>query len=221
MPAKIGPRYPIDSNTRAKIAAKLAQLGWTSYTLAEKIEVDRSTIQRILAGTTSSTPLLPKIVLELGLEATFGVDDNKNFIAEIGGGSPKDVPLVGYLGAGERYYADPEAGPWCAINAIEAPPGSVAETVAVMTRGSSLAPTYRDGDVLYFSRGATEQGTLIEHHCIVQIRSGPVQIKAVTRSADGRYTLAPCNKLSIGADEINVEWCAPILWVRRVRPIEE
>ena len=58
------------------------------------------------------------------------------------------VDLVGYAGAGDLYYPDPERGPWVGIERVPDPPGAIG-VVALRVRGSSMDPVYRNGDLLF------------------------------------------------------------------------
>jgi repressor LexA len=125
----------------------------------------------------------------------------------------KTVPLVGYVGAGAMYYPDPVAGPWVGFDEVEAPPG-VDDVVAVKARGDSMSPVYRDGDLLYFRRNGQLVHEFVGRDCVVQVRNGPVYVKTLARSrVDGLYTLRSYNSADV--ENVDIEWAAPILWIRR------
>lgn len=128
----------------------------------------------------------------------------------------KTVPLVGYAGAGERYYPDPMAGPWIGFDEVDAPPFD-ANVVAVRVRGDSMKPTYRDGDLLYFERiDGHSPNDFVGRDCIVQVRGGPTYLKVLEHGAEPhRYRLESYNKESADIDGVDVEWAARIVWVKK------
>jgi phage repressor protein C with HTH and peptisase S24 domain len=123
------------------------------------------------------------------------------------------VPLVGYVGAGQKYYPDPAAGDWGNAEWIEAPPG-VAGVVAVKVVGDSMLPVYYPGDILYFRKeDSLNPLCLSGRDCVVQVLNGPAYIKRIKRITDGFYRLESYN--SETSEQVQVEWAAPVLWVRR------
>lgn len=130
--------------------------------------------------------------------------------------SIRSVPLVGYVGAGELYYPEPESGAWVAFGEVEAPPGLEDRTVAaVKVRGDSMAPVYRNGDLIYFQRDGTPPADLVGHDCIAQVRNGPTYIKLLVRgSKHGRFGLRSYRDTPEIVDQ-DIEWAARVLWVKR------
>jgi phage repressor protein C with HTH and peptisase S24 domain len=127
------------------------------------------------------------------------------------------VPLVGYVGAGDMYYPDPQAGPWVGFEEVEAPPGADGVR-AVRVSGKSMEPHYRHGWLVYFKPdGNPDESIFLDDDCIVQLRDGRAYLKHVVRgSKRGRYTLE-----SYGGDppirDVEIEWVARVEWVKRSR----
>lgn len=135
-----------------------------------------------------------------------------------GGVTVQTVALVGYVGAGEMYYPDPETGPWEEIERVEAPPGET-DVVAVRVRGDSMEPMYKDGYILY-SRGPSgvPVDSCLGEDCLVQLRNGAAYLKTLRRGSEpGKYTLKSYNQAVEPIENVEIEWAAPIEWVRRVR----
>lgn len=143
----------------------------------------------------------------------YGVDVRELFPENVSGSS-RTAPLVGYVGAGEMYYPDPASGAWVGFDHVEAPPGAVG-VVAVRVKGDSMAPVYRDGDLLFFKEGdCPEIDRCVGKDCIVQIRNGPAYAKRVERTHRGALRLVSYGDLE-PIDSPDVEWATPIKWVMR------
>lgn len=126
------------------------------------------------------------------------------------------IPLVGHVGAGEMYYPDPDAGWWAPLGEVEGPPDAVG-VIAVRVRGDSMAPAYRNGDLVYFRRDVVhDEAEVVNKDCIVQVHDGgPCYVKFVERGRKkGTYTL----RSYAGNDpitDVRADWIAPVEWVKR------
>ncbi len=131
------------------------------------------------------------------------------------GGEIRPALLVGYVGAGEMYYPDPVAGPWVGFEEVEAPPG-VAGVAAVRVRGNSMAPVYRDGDLLFFKKpDAFDAERCIGKDCIVLLRNGSAYVKRIERGPRDRgLRLVSYGDLA-PVDNPDIEWAAHVKWVVR------
>lgn len=121
----------------------------------------------------------------------------------------KGVPLVGYVGAGAEVFPMDDGG---ALDWIEPMPGIGPEAVAVRVKGDSMFPRYFPGDVLVYDdhvpiRKANGQ------ECVVRLTDGRVFVKTVRFHPSGLITLESFNAPVIV--EADVEWAAPVKWVRR------
>lgn len=123
------------------------------------------------------------------------------------------TPVVGYIGAGgEIIYEDMGQD-----DHVMRPPGISGTLVALVVRGSSMLPKYRDGDIIYIQR--THEGILPEYigeDCAVRLATGETYIKQLmTGSEPERFTL-----LSLNADPIEnveVEWATLVRFVMPAR----
>jgi len=126
------------------------------------------------------------------------------------------IPAIGYVGAGEVIYAldDHELG--AGFEEIEAPPGAGDSGFAVVVRGNSMAPRFKDGEYLGYSR---ELGFNPEHcyghECVVQTRDGRKLVKMVERGGrPGAFTLVSINASVPIEHDIELDWLAPVIWHR-------
>ena len=131
----------------------------------------------------------------------------------IGAETALTAPLVGYVGAGEMYYADPRVGPWGTIERVVAPAGANS-IVAVRIEGDALSPVYRHADLLFFRRHGAPLEACVGRDCIVQVRAGPAYLKTLVRSdRAGRFVLR--SHRSAQLSDVEIEWAAPVHWVKR------
>lgn len=128
----------------------------------------------------------------------------------------RSVPVIGYVGPGNEIHRFKAK----AIGEALAPPAAPEDnirmaTAAVVVRGTSMWPVYREGDVLFFNDKDTlscEKALGIE--CIAQVKDGAAMVKRVLKgNRRGVYTLASYNAPEL--HDMKVEWCAPIIWIRR------
>lgn len=127
--------------------------------------------------------------------------------------NPGQAPLVGYVGAGQKYYPDPGAGDWGNAEWVDSPPG-VTDVVAVRVVGDSMLPVYHPGDLLFFRKDdGVDQTCLNGRDCVVQVLNGPAFVKRLRKVADGFYRLDSYNNET--SEQVQIEWAAPVLWVKR------
>lgn len=124
-----------------------------------------------------------------------------------GGG---EVPIVGYVGAGETvvYFHDDDPE-----NTTEAPPG-LHEGAALRVRGHSMAPRYFDGEIIFYSdTKGLDPRNCIRKDCVVRLADGRVLLKRVERGTEkGTYTLRSYNPSGPTLANQRVEWMAPVIW---------
>lgn len=123
------------------------------------------------------------------------------------------VEIVGYIGAGAEVYPIDDLG--AGLDMVEVPPLESRAIVAVIVRGDSMLPAYRDGDIIYYSRDRDlPEQDFLRRECVVKLEDGRVFIKTVVRGSEpGTYTLLSYNAEPI-ADQ-RIEWAAPIAWVKK------
>jgi phage repressor protein C with HTH and peptisase S24 domain len=189
--------------------------GWTLEHLARTLTAkigEEVTLQRIHRYETNKVELPRKWASRIA--DALGVGMHDLFAEEIGTSS---VPLVGYVGAGEKYYPDPMAGEWGTVEKVDAPPGSK-DVVAVRVKGSSMEPVYRNGDLIYFKRKDGEPvESSLNSDCVVETKSGAVYIKRLGKGTQpGRYHLYSYSPDVVTMGDTEVVWASKVLWVKRI-----
>jgi transcriptional regulator with XRE-family HTH domain len=123
------------------------------------------------------------------------------------------VPVVGFVIAGNEIKPLGRR----VMQETAAPPvfdkDTPEPTAALIVRGDSMWPVYRDGDILFFSDHA-KPNDMIGTECVVKLDDGTMLVKRVmSGSRRGLYTLASYNAPEI--HDVSIEWAAPVVWVRR------
>jgi phage repressor protein C with HTH and peptisase S24 domain len=120
------------------------------------------------------------------------------------------VPIAGYIGAGGQVAFEDmgeDIAPDCTVMH---PPGLSGKLVALMVRGDSMLPKYKDGDIIYIQRD--HDGVLpdyIGEDCAVRVSTGETYIKQLAYgSREGLFTLRSLNAADI--EDVEIEWATPI-----------
>lgn len=125
------------------------------------------------------------------------------------------IPLVGYVGAGEEFFplADHERG--AGHDEVEINMDAV-DPIALRVRGRSMIPVYRPGDDLLCSRlRGADIPSAIGRDCVVMTNEGAGYVKQLRRGRNGRFTLRSYNPSFEDLEDIEVDWAAPILIIKR------
>lgn len=159
-----------------------------------------------------STESISKILAATGAS----LDDFIRLIETRDGAQRTMVPLIGLTQAGAgRLFTDegmPTGGPgW---DEIEFPDLGGDRAFALEVQGESMAPLYRDGDVLIVSTTASiRKGDRV----VVRLSNGEVLAKELRRRTARTIELASLNPehddrtVSVG----EVAWLARVMWVRQ------
>lgn len=111
-------------------------------------------------------------------------------IKDLWSGEGGQVPVVGYVGAGEtvHYYDDHPQG--SGLDEVDAPPG-LRNGVALKVKGDSMAPRYFSGEIIFFSRSrGLDPLNCIGKDCVVHLQDGRYLLKRVEKGTEkGTYTL--------------------------------
>lgn len=123
------------------------------------------------------------------------------------------VQIVGFIGAGgsivfEEFLSD-ESAP--------RPPAISGELEALVVRGDSMLPKYKDGDIIYIQK--QHDGLLedyIGEECAVRLVTGETYLKQLIRGSEPqRFTLLSLNAPPI--EDVEVEWATPIAFILPAR----
>lgn len=119
------------------------------------------------------------------------------------------VPIVGYIGAGGAVIFEDIGSDETVIR----PPNVSIRLVALVVRGDSMLPKYRDGDIIYIGRD--HDGILPEYlgrDCAVRLATGETYIKQIIAgSEEGRFTLISLNAPPI--ENVEVTWATPVAFI--------
>ncbi|WP_425314383.1 XRE family transcriptional regulator [Rhizobium daejeonense] len=127
-----------------------------------------------------------------------------------GPGQPQEVPLKGKVGAGAEVYALDNGSD----DTVEAPAGAAPSTVAVEVSGDSMFPAYEDRTLLYYSKLLPPE-QMLNRRCVVQLANGKIFVKVLRKGSGGNlYTLQSLNPLYSDITDQQVDWAAPIDWVK-------
>jgi phage repressor protein C with HTH and peptisase S24 domain len=189
-----------------RIAHIRHQRGWSMAELADRANTTPPTINKLEKGQRKLTDhWLERLsrALDVPMVALLGED-----------AAPPRVPLIGYVGAGERFEPVDDPGAW---DYIDGPVG-LPDPAAARVTGESMWPVYRDGDTLFFSYTPDNKQRHLERalnrDAIVQTHDGPRYVKRLERGTKRRrYRLVSYSAPPI--EDVMVDWATPIVWVRR------
>ena len=155
----------------------------------------------------------PKVTTLKALADTLNVSLEELYLGEKG--SFPTIPVVGVVSAGDGWVPTHDDGHHAIeIVDLKLDPG---EAVAIEIRGDSMAPVFRNGDMLIGSkRSGASADNLIGLDCIVETDDGRRFVKFLTRGRiRGRFNLRSYNPAHSDIEDVKLAWAAPILWVRR------
>lgn len=184
-------------------AAKLSQAQ-----LAKKAGVSQQAIGEIERGAVLSSRSIHKIAAALNISAN--LLDPEVPASQTGS---LLVPVVGYVGAGSEIFTIDDHEKGAGLEEVEAPPGASASIVALRVRGTSMAPVYKDGDLIFYDRReAGDLAHLAGKDCVIHLADGRTFLKELRRS-NGDFWLHSHN-----ADPIlhpQIAWAAKVRWVEK------
>ena len=150
----------------SEIKASRLRLGWSQENLAKMVGTKQQTIDRIEKDKILHSRWTPAILQVLGLNAETDYRP-----------AHQQVPVVGYVGAGEVIYGVDDYTKGDGLHHIDVPSGIMSlGTVALIVRGDSMLPVYRNGDIVFYDRqysGNLDHLTLYEDAFNQPIRGFP------------------------------------------------
>jgi phage repressor protein C with HTH and peptisase S24 domain len=188
--------------------------GLTASGLARRSGLDPTTFNRSKRATRDGKPRWPstesiaKVLQATGSSFT----DFVRLIDAEADRTARRIPVLGYAQAGHNGNFDdmgcPSGGCW---DEIEFPDIADPKVFALEISGESMAPLYRDGDVIIVSPQApVRRGDRV----VVRTKAGEVMAKELQRRSAKRVELGSFNPehppVSLAADE--VAWIARIIW---------
>lgn len=173
--------------------------------LAAQLNVTQSTISRWESGqdvpTFAAADSLAALARRAGL-------DTRPYLQDAAP-NRDETPLVGYVGAGAEIvpFGNDER-----LEYLDAPPGISAKAVAVQVRGDSMAPSYRDGAILFYD-AVVDPNEMIGRECVVHLSDGRKFVRILTRGSQPRtFSLISTN----GAPVLDVmlDGASRIVWIK-------
>lgn len=189
----------MDNGSRIRKAREL--LGWSQADLAKRAGTSQANVHRVEANLVAHSRHTAALLEALGLD-----DQVLKTAAHM-------VPVVSYVGAGAEIYSLDDHEKGGGIDQVEVPAGVMSlSTIAVIVRGDSMVPAYRDGDHLFYDRQFRGNlDALVGKSCVVRLVDGRCLVKDIFKSKNG-YVL-----ISHNADPIfdPIDWAAPVIWVKK------
>lgn len=198
--------------------SRLRHLGKTQRGLAKHMGLDPSRITEILNQTRG---IRIEEAVEMADYLETSLDDLVTKLGStVNAGARASSLVVGYVGAGETVLAIDDHEKGSGLYKIEAPQGE-GGGVCVVVRGSSMAPRFKDGEHLGYSRDeGLDLPKCYGRECVVQTKDGRQLVKIVEPGhRAGEVTLVSVNAATPIEQNVAVEWVAPVTWVKlRQRP---
>ncbi len=195
---------------------RLRQLGKTQRGLAKHMGLDPSRITEIL---NESRHIRIEEAVEIAEYLETPLDDLAPKLgAAIASSVRASSLVVGYVGAGETVLSIDDHAKGSGLYKIEAPQGE-GGGVCVVVRGQSMAPRFKDGEHLGYSRDeGLDPANCYGRECVVQTKDGRQLVKIVEPGSNsGEVTLISVNASTPIEHNVPVEWIAPVTWVK-LRP---
>lgn len=194
-----------------KVEARLAELDRNPFEAARIGGLERSFINDIRIGRKKSVSYekLPAVAaaLDWSLAELMDIETSERATA--------DIPVFGYAGAREQVNLidGDDQGPIDEVQPLRAEDGYR----AVVVKGHSMLPAYRDGDVLFFREDHMPLDSLIGRDCIVLTADmGRAYVKRMMKGSDkGLYTLLSYAPGIDPLPDVKVLKAWAIEWIRR------
>lgn len=182
---------------------------WSRADVARRISVPEDRLYKWLQGEVAQPrgDAISKLAVVLGV--------HEYWLRTGKGPRVSSAQLVGYISAGEEFYPIDDFAPGAGFEDVTLSL-DVADPIAIRVRGSSMSPVYRNGDDLFCSR---ERGVSIEsvvgRDCVVLTKDGAGYVKQLRPGNAGRFTLRSYNPAYEDIENVDIEWAAPIMVIRR------
>jgi repressor LexA len=197
-----------------RVRALRKSLGLSQSRFAETIGVDQSNVSR---WENKAMPEDAHIVRMAELAEVHPAEFRYGALpeAEPPAAARRLVPVVGYVGAGQKVFAQDDHALGGGLEEVEGPEGvGQGSVVAVRIRGDSMHPM-RDGWLLFYRRdqdGVPDD--CLNRLCIVKLANdGPLLVKELHRGYQpNSFMLASWSAPPM--EDVSLEWAAPVLSIR-------
>ncbi len=194
----------IDWRTRLKTIIDETP-GLTMKSLSLRAGLGATALHDILRrGTSPSVDTLVAVAKVLGIKPSQLIDGDENI--------KLTIPVVGIVSAGEGWTPVDDG----VDGNVEFELGAH-DTIAVEVRGDSMAPVYRNGDMLICHRRfGPNADNLIGLDCVIRTAKGDNFVKILKRgSRPNRFNLKSYNPVVDDIEEVALAWVAPVAWIKR------
>jgi repressor LexA len=176
---------------QAELARRLHhQFGWAD---------DRSMINKILKG---RRDVSASEMMEISEITGFPLPTEAT-------GSPGDIPVMGFLGAGAEIQPDFEQVPPEGLYQVNLPFPLPAEMIAFEVRGDSMLPVYKDGHVIVvYKESHRPLHSFYGEDAAVKTSDGRRFIKTIQRGTNGNVNLFSFNAPLM--EDVRLEWIGEI-----------
>lgn len=189
--------------------AEVKRRGWSLAELARRAGVNEDALYKHLQGKVAQPrgETVAKYARALGLHEAWLRFGHGPRVAS--------VPLVGFVGAGEEVVG-PDTYPYNGgFDEVDVSLDAT-DPIALRVRGRSMIPVYRPGDELLCARvRGSDIESVVGLDCVVLTRDGASYVKQVRRGRSGRYVLRSYNPTVDDIEDVDLEWAAPIVMIRR------
>lgn len=122
------------------------------------------------------------------------------------------IPVVGYIGAGAEVFSIDDHAKGDGLDLIEAPPGML-NGIALIVRGDSMSPVFKDGYTIFVEKTLFSLDTLIGDDCYIQLADGRCFLKTLHYGTKvGTFALLSYNAPPI--HDAVVERAYPIAFIK-------
>lgn len=196
----------MDSNWRQRLSRLIIERGFSRKSLSRAAGLGETYLRDVIdIGRDPGVEKLTIICDLLGVPIEYVLHGD--------GAVAQRVPIIGAVaGAVESWIPiDDER------SEIELTVGGGGAPIALEVRGDSMRPAYRPGDIIIASRATSGSfQRLLGLDCVVLTKSGERYVKFLIKGGmRHRFNL---RSYATGFDDIEnveLEWAAPIMWVRR------
>lgn len=197
--------YPWAERANTALRAR----GWSKAELARRSGANKQELYKWLQGLVAQ----PRGDSLGRMARTLGV--NEYWLLTGRGPRVSAAPLVGFVSAGEEFYPIDDLAQGAGLDDVPLDLDA-ADPIAIRVRGSSMSPVYRNGDDLFCARvRGLDIERAVGRDCVVQTKEGAGYVKQLRRNRDGRYVLRSYNPAFEDIEGIEIEWVAPIVFIRR------
>lgn len=172
---------------------------------AEEVGVTQPTVSRWESGTEPERDHW-RLLTELAERVGYPAFDTTR---------PREIPIIGYVGAGAAIYPFDEGEPGVGFDVIHLPHG-MRGAFGLLVRGDSMYPKYEDGEVVICDDVVYDPQSLVGRYCYVKLADGRAFLKKLRNGSErGLYSLHSHNAAPI--EDVALVDAFPVAWTKPAR----